>query len=165
MIDFAAPTAPPADVQPADLAESRESGRRNPVPERAWPRQPRTDAPIPAVGDLWGLSNPDPLPSAAAARSRVIPTPYRATRQVAAPASSLALTLALLSLPLVLVGGVGAITGFASIVSAAAGIRQIRKQPLRYKGNGRSVAAIIIGTGCALCGTPVLLLVMLIAAL
>lgn len=150
-------TAEQSAAAPA-VVESRPPARAARVP-RAAPllaRAPRTDAPIPAVGDLWGLSTPDPILSGTV----VAPLPYPSipVRRRTAPASSAALTLALLSMPLVLLAGVGLFTGFASIVCAAFGIRQVRRDPQRYRGNGKNVAAIVIGTGCMMFSAPLLLL-------
>ncbi|MFW0795585.1 DUF4190 domain-containing protein [Gordonia sp. CPCC 205515] len=121
------------------------------------------DDPIPEVGDFWDLAHaaPLPVPAAASAQPRQI---YRRPRSQVSGASSTALALAIAAVPLSLVG-IGAILGMLAIVLGGVGIRQVAKAPTEYHGNGRAITAIVLGTGSALVGTPILLLIMGLAAL
>lgn len=72
---------------------------------------------------------------------------------------------ALAAFPLIPVLGIGGVAGLMSIALGAAGVRQIHRHPARYRGSGRAVTGIILGTIAAVIGIPILLLVLAIAGL
>lgn len=130
-------------------------------PPAQWRTRAATDAPLPAVGDLWDLGNPDPLPVIAPGSPVA---PVWARRRTSSPLTTAALCTALVSVPLVLVLGLGGLTGLLAIALGAGGIRQVNRQPAQLRGRGRAVAAIVLGAGSALIGLPILLFVLVVAA-
>lgn len=96
------------------------------------------------------------------------PAPYL-TRPVGgrpvAPAASLALTTGLISIPLTLVLGLGAILGLVAVVSGVIGVKQVRRAPAERKGTGRAITGIMTGAGSMVVGGPILLLVLFLAGL
>lgn len=118
------------------------------------------DDPIPEVGDYWGLAHASSVPSVAIPPRAVAHPRQRA--QVSGAASA-ALASALAAVPLSIVG-IGAVLGLVAIVLGVVGIRQVAREPM-YRGNGRAITAIVLGTGSVLVGTPILLLFMGLAAL
>ncbi|MCD2147466.1 DUF4190 domain-containing protein [Gordonia paraffinivorans] len=151
-------------------------------------------APLPPVGDFWDVgatsrpeqllpgqlrpeelrsAQPWPRTGAAAvftsvpARRVWKPMPYVAppSQRTVAPAASLALTCGLLSLPLTLALGLGAILGTIAIVAGVVGIRQVTNAPASTKGTGRAVTGIICGVGGVMVGGPILAFVLLLAGL
>ncbi|MFT4126206.1 MAG: DUF4190 domain-containing protein [Gordonia sp. (in: high G+C Gram-positive bacteria)] len=128
-------------------------------------RPDRDEGPLPEVGDLWGLDHPDP-PLAFATpgiSAPGIPTPLRYPRRTAAPLVNPALVSGLLSIPLILFAGLGAILGLVAILLGVASLGQIRRQP-GYDGTGRAVTAIITGAGSTLVGMPVLVILLILLA-
>ena len=75
------------------------------------------------------------------------------------------LVTALAAFPLIPVLGIGGVAGLMSIALGAAGVRQIHRHPTRYRGSGRAVTGIVLGTIAAVIGIPILLLVLVIAGL
>lgn len=133
---------------------------------RLEPRAPaRAHGALPPVGDFWDLQNAGRIvPAAPLPR----PAPYLtrpAMRRTVTPAASLALTTGLISLPLTLALGLGAVLGLVAVVSGAIAIRQVRRAPADRKGTGRAVTGIIAGTGSMIVGGPILFLVLLLAGL
>lgn len=132
----------------------------------------REHAALPPVGDFWDLKNADRAPFAAMPLpARTFPArsaPYL-TRPVGgrsvAPAASLALTTGLISIPLTLLLGLGAILGLVAVVAGAVGIRQVRRAPAERKGTGRAIAGIVTGAGSVIVGGPILFLVLLLSGL
>ncbi|UPG67357.1 DUF4190 domain-containing protein [Gordonia hongkongensis] len=132
----------------------------------------REHAALPPVGDFWGLENARRAPLAAMPLpARTFPArsaPYL-TRPVGgrsvAPAASLALTSGLISLPLTLLLGLGAILGLIAVVAGAVGVRQVRRAPAERKGTGRAITGIVTGAGSVIVGGPILFLVLLLAGL
>ncbi|WP_439029772.1 DUF4190 domain-containing protein [Gordonia terrae] len=125
----------------------------------------RVHGALPPVGDFWDLQNAGrivpaaPLPRPAAYLSRP------AMRRTVTPAASLALTTGLISIPLTLALGLGAILGLVAVVSGAVAIRQVRSAPADRKGTGRAITGIVAGTGSMIVGGPILFLVLLLAGL
>ncbi|MGV9827725.1 MULTISPECIES: DUF4190 domain-containing protein [unclassified Gordonia (in: high G+C Gram-positive bacteria)] len=126
-----------------------------------WAARAREDAPLPEVGDYWDLDAPiaytPPAPTRVVSRTVSVLPPRRT-----APASAVALILALTSVPLILMAGVGGVLGLLSIALGAVGIRQARRDPVRYHGNGRAVVAIVLGTMSMMIGLPILMVVLLV---
>lgn len=161
-LDEPSQTVEPAPVRPATRVETR---MRVIASEHAA---------LPPVGDFWDLQNPDrfvssavypalaPQPFALPPRAYAMPIP---TGRTVAPAASLALTTGLLSVPGILVFGLGALLGMIAVVSGAVALRQINRAPTTRYGTGRAVAGIITGTGSVLVGGPILLVVLLLAGL
>lgn len=120
---------------------------------------PRTRAddlpPIPNAGDLWDLAHPDPV---VIAPPMMIRTPLARPARTGSPWASASLAVALVSIPLILLAGLGAILGVVSVILGVGGIVQIARDPERYRGYGRAVSALMIGTGTAIVGTPFLAL-------
>ncbi|MFE0750414.1 DUF4190 domain-containing protein [Gordonia sp. NPDC058843] len=132
----------------------------------------REHAALPPVGDFWDLKNAERAPLAAMpVPARVFPprpAPYL-TRPVGgrpvAPAASLALTTGLISIPLTLVLGLGAILGVVAVVSGVVAVKQVRRAPAERKGTGRAITGIVTGAGSMVVGGPILFLVLLLAGL
>ncbi|WP_044508140.1 hypothetical protein [Gordonia sp. KTR9] len=132
----------------------------------------REHAALPPVGDFWDLQNAGPVSLAAmplpAGPVPPRPAPYL-TRPVGgrpvAPAASLALTTGLISIPLTLVLGLGAVLGLVAVVSGAVAVRQVRRAPAERKGTGRAITGIVTGAGSMVVGGPILLLVLFLAGL
>ncbi|PKZ63898.1 hypothetical protein CYJ73_19580 [Gordonia terrae] len=132
----------------------------------------REHAALPPVGDFWDLQHADRSPLVAMSTPvRVVtpsPAPYL-TRPVGgrpvAPAASLALTTGLISIPLTLVLGLGAILGLVAVVSGVIGVKQVRRARAERKGTGRAITGIMTGAGSMVVGGPILLLVLFLAGL
>lgn len=163
----------PAPVSPAPTRVDTSAGPTPRSATRAATRLPaREHAALPPVGDFWDLAHADRTPLVATpAPVRVIPSspaPYL-TRPVGgrpvAPAASLALTTGLISIPLTLVLGLGAILGLVAVVSGAVAVKQVRRAPADRKGTGRAITGIVTGAGSMVVGGPILFLVLLLAGL
>lgn len=170
--DAAVVPAPDSPKPPTRL----ETGPR-PTPRTATRVETRAPAKehaaLPPVGDFWDLENANRAPLGAMASparrmAPVVPTPYL-TRPVGgrtvAPAASLALTTGLISVPLTLALGLGAILGLVAVVSGAVAAKQVRRAPAERKGTGRAITGIVTGAGSMVVGGPILLLVLLLAGL
>ncbi len=124
-------------------------------------------APIPEVGDYIGPIS-EPIPTAYLAPPTMETAsamgPFIAPQR-SSGMSTAALVLALMSVPLLLLFGLGAIPGFAAIGLGIAGVRQVSRNPQAYRGSGRAVTGIIVGTGSVIIGAPFLLLTMGLLAL
>lgn len=160
------PPATPGEATPSSAAPEPP-----PAPARRPATRIATDPPIPAVGDYYGIDHPPvgyPTPVAVAAPTIGAPHPAPPLH-VAAPRTSglcsAALALAVTSVPLLLLFGVGAILGMLAVVLGIAGVRQVNRDPHVYRGSGRAIGAIIVGTGSTLVGAPFLLLTMGLLAL
>ena len=70
----------------------------------------------------------------------------------------------LVSVPLVLLLGIGGVLGVLAVILGVVGVRQVRREPLA-RGNGRAITGIVLGTGSAVIGIPILALVLTIGAL
>ncbi len=174
--------APPAGPRARTRVESRGSllsSRRAPVEH----------APLPPVGDFWDLENPgtDGLSPAArpvggntgvalafphavrrpAPTPHAPPTPYVPPRtdRTVAPAASIALATGLVSIPLTLALGLGAVLGMIAIVAGVVGIRKVNRSPASTKGTGRAVTGIVCGAGSVLVGGPILLFLAVLVTL
>ncbi|GAC66287.1 hypothetical protein [Gordonia soli] len=135
--------------------------------------RPRTDGPLPAVGDYWDLEHPDPLPVPVAPTIRPHPSAVAAygrspgvavVRSRPSGRASAALALSLVSLPLLLLFGLGAILGSIAVVLGISAVRQISRQP-DVHGNGRAITGVVVGTGSAIVGTPFLVITLGLIAL
>ncbi|MGW0455846.1 DUF4190 domain-containing protein [Gordonia sputi] len=158
-------------VTTAGRGDHAQRPQRNPVPMeglRVRTRDTSRDTPLPEVGDYWDLSHREN----AILMPTVIPTvhPVSLVGQVPAqprtsPLTTASLVTALAAFPLIPVLGIGGVAGLMSIALGAAGVRQIHRHPTRYRGSGRAVTGIILGTIAAVIGIPILLLVLVIAGL
>lgn len=136
-----------------------------------WLTGHRDDGPLPAIGDPWGHSEVGavraaytPAPVAAyypsAASSVVVGSAYRRT----APLATAAVVSGCVSVPLVLLGGIGGVLGILAVLLGVVSIRQINRDPL-YHGRVRAATGIVLGTGSAIIGLPILFFLMLLAGL
>lgn len=164
-------SAPDSPMLPARVETQAKPAPR--VATRIDTRMPaREHAALPPVGDFWDLKHADRMPPAAMPVSMRMfpprPAPYL-TRPVGgrpvAPAASLALTTGLISIPLTLVLGLGAILGLVAVVSGAVAVKQVRRAPAERKGTGRAITGIVTGAGSMVVGGPILFLVLLLAGL
>lgn len=115
------------------------------------------DAPLPPVGDFWGVNARDhPIPVQVG--SPVVPVSYPRTSMLA----NAAMIGGLASIPLVLLLGVGGILGILAVVAGAVSIHQLRRQPGR-PGTARAITGIVAGTGSALVGVPILAVVLAVS--
>ncbi|NDK89693.1 DUF4190 domain-containing protein [Gordonia desulfuricans] len=121
------------------------------------PRARQDDSPLPAVGDYWDLGRPDPVPYTPL--QPVLP-PTRRT----APVAQAAMISGLASMPLIPLAGLGGLVGALAVVLGLVGAFQIGRRP-DYRGTGRAITGIVLGTGSAIVGLPILFLVLLIAGL
>ncbi|NMO00088.1 hypothetical protein HH308_02535 [Gordonia sp. TBRC 11910] len=128
------------------------------------------DDPLPAVGDFWGVQRLDPIvvpapidrhaPAPLVRRRIVAPAPYVPVYipvRKTAPVVSWAFTSALISMPLLILFGFGAVFGVLAAILGVVGLVQVNGSD-HYKGSGRAAASIAIGLSTALVGTPVLML-------
>lgn len=155
------------DAASSGCGDNAPRSRRNPVPIeglRVRTRDTSRDTPLPEVGDYWDLAHaesviftptvhPVPLASQVPARPRT------------SPLTTASLVTALAAFPLIPVLGIGGVVGLLSMVLGAAGVRQIHRHPTRYRGSGRAVTGIVLGTIAAVIGIPIMLLVLVIAGL
>ena len=103
------------------------------------------------------VGNPrDGYPSVRSRRRGV----HGAGRRRVAPLARTAMRTGMASLPLILLFGLGGVIGVLAVVLGTAGVWQARRHP-EYRGTGRAVGAIILGTAAAVVGLPVLLLLLL----
>ncbi|MGW0037988.1 DUF4190 domain-containing protein [Gordonia sp. NPDC003376] len=146
-------TPPPVECAPVEVAA--------PTPNTGsfWlsPRARQNDSPLPAVGDYWDLGRPDPVPYTPL--QPVLP-PMRRT----APVAQAAMISGLASVPLIPLAGLGGVVGALAAVLGLVGALQIGRRS-DYRGTGRAITGIVLGTGSAIVGLPILFLVLLIAGL
>ncbi|WHU48354.1 DUF4190 domain-containing protein [Gordonia sp. L191] len=131
-----------------------------PLSEIPSARSDVVDGPLPPIGDLWGRAELDPIPELTT--SGVGPVVYPRGRT--APAATAAVVCGVASVPLTLALGIGGVLGILAIISGVAAVRTIRRTP-GMRGTGRAVASIVMGTGSALVGLPILALVLMVGSL
>ena len=132
----------------------------NPLFEVPSARSDVMDGPLPPIGDLWGRAELDPIPEFRT--SGVGPVVYPRGRT--APAATAAVVCGVASVPLTLALGIGGVLGILAIILGVTAVRTIRRTP-GMRGTGRAVASIVMGTGSALVGLPILALVLMVGSL
>lgn len=124
-------------------------------------RGSRDEGPLPAVGEYWTAeywTADDWTPGHVGTVDEPVRYPHTSGWATAALISGL------VSVPLVLLLGIGGILGVLAVILGVVGVRQIRRDPLA-RGTGRAITGIVVGTGSAVIGIPILALVLTIGSL
>lgn len=159
------------DAASSGRGDNAPRSRRNPVPIeslRVRTRDTSRDTPLPEVGDYWDLAHAERVILTPTVIPTVHPVPLASqvpARPRTSPLTTASLVTALAAFPLIPVLGIGGVVGLLSMVLGAAGVRQIHRHPTRYRGSGRAVTGIVLGTIAAVIGIPIMLLVLVIAGL
>ena len=123
-------------------------------------RDTSRDTPLPEVGDYWDLAHAERVILTPTVIPTVHPVPLASqvpARPRTSPLTTASLVTALAAFPLIPVLGIGGVVGLLSMVLGAAGVRQIHRHPTRYRGSGRAVTGIVLGTIAAVIGIPIIL--------